>query len=255
MKHVYIEGRGLWTPGFAGPDAWLASERDDTVEKPTVDIVQSRMKRATSVMTRAAVDVVTQAGREADWPLDTFATVFGSCHGEIQIAVEQMVMMQEGSGVVSPARFKNSVHNTAAGLFSIAAKNKGFTTAIAAGEHTFAMSFLEAWALLATGEVDRVVVSVCEEPLPVPITSFSSHVALGVALAFAREPSEKTLGTLGPVHRGEGEALGVPAPWTGHTAEGALRILRALHDGYHGEVSVSEGWAARVEPRSRVEAA
>ncbi|MEM9072990.1 MAG: beta-ketoacyl synthase chain length factor [Myxococcota bacterium] len=255
MKRMFIEGRGLWTPGFATPDAWLDGEADETVVKPLVDIVASRMKRATSLMTRTAVEIVTQAGREAEWELDSFATAFGSTHGEIQIAVEQMVMMQEGSGVVSPARFKNSVHNTAAGLFSIAAKNKGFTTAIAAGPHTFAMSLLEAWGLLATGEVDRIVVSVTEETLPEPIASFSDHLALGAAVALTRERTPRTLGSLGPPSRGNANAPVIDSRWNGHTAEGLLRIFRALADGYRGNVGCSEGWVTHVEPASQVEAA
>ena len=62
------------------------------------------------------------------------ALVFGSCHGEMEIAVAQMEMFQEDKGLLSPARFKNSVHNTGAGMFSIAMINKrggaGKTTAM-----------------------------------------------------------------------------------------------------------------------------
>ena len=164
MERANIDGLALWSPGIPSASAYLAGVIDEAVEKPPVDIIQSRMKRATSLMCRGAVEVVTHAARDAGWPLDSFATVFGSAHGEIRIAAEQMVMMQEASGVVSPARFKNSVHNTAAGLFSIGAKNRGFTTAVAAGNHTFPMALFEAWALLATGEADKVVVSISEEP-------------------------------------------------------------------------------------------
>lgn len=239
---MHIEGRGLWAPGFAGPDAWLRDEPDESARKPPVDIVASRMKRATSVVTRAAVEVVTQAGREAGWPLDSFATVFGSRHGEIQIAVEQMVMMQEDSGVVSPARFKNSVHNTASGLFSISAQNREFTTALAAGPQTFAMALLEASAVLASGTAERVVVAVTDEPLPAPIDSFSDHPPLGVALALSGAPSPRTLGKLDRVRRGDAPRPELPSPWAGHPAAGALALLRALHDGRQGTFWVSPGW-------------
>lgn len=244
MKHMHLTGVGLWSPGIPNADAYLSGAHDESA-KPPVDIVASRMKRATSIMTRTAVEVVTQAARDAQWELDSFATVFGSAHGEIQIAAEQMVMMQEASGVVSPARFKNSVHNTAAGLFSIAAKNKGFTTAVAAGLHTFPMALFEAWALLATEEQSRVVVSICEETLPMPIVGFSDHRAMGVAFALSRA-EEGSRATIGPLHHGEGSANAEPG-FEGHTAEGALRIVRALADGYGGDIALSSEWTVRVD--------
>lgn len=245
MKTMHVRGVGLWSPGIPNAAAYLSGARDDST-KPPVDIVASRMKRATSIMTRTAVEVVTQAARDASFELDSFATVFGSAHGEIQIAAEQMVMMQEASGVVSPARFKNSVHNTAAGLFSIAAKNTGFTTAVAAGLHTFPMALLEAWCLMATGEQTRVVVTICEETLPMPIVGFSDHRAMGVALALSRE-AEGSRGQIGELHHGEGSANAEPG-FEGHTAEGALRIVRALADGYAGDVALSTEWTVRVDP-------
>lgn len=243
-----VEGWGLWAPGFPNAEAWLSRRRDELARKPPVEIVASRMKRATSVCTRAAVEVVTQAGRDAAWPLDSFATVFGSRHGEIQIAIEQMVMMQEDSGVVSPARFKNSVHNTASGLFSIAAQNREFTTALAAGPQTFAMALLEATTLLATGAADRVVVAITDEPLPAPIDSFSDHPALGVALALAAAPSARSRGLLAAVRSGEGPSPELPEAWGEHSAAGALNLLRALHEGRGGSLWVGPGWVAEVAP-------
>ncbi|MCA9583099.1 MAG: beta-ketoacyl synthase chain length factor, partial [Myxococcales bacterium] len=124
------------------------------------------------------------------------ATVFGSTHGEIQIAVEQMQMMHEGDGKISPARFKNSVHNTGAGIYSIATRNKGFTTSIAGGWETFANSLLEAQALLTAGH-ERVIVAVADEPIPVAMDANFHFDGLGAALVLEREPDDaKVLGTL-----------------------------------------------------------
>ncbi len=237
-----IAGVGLWSPGFADKAAFLAGTPDPEVSAPPVDIVASRMKRATSIATRSAVEVVTQAARDASWDLAEFATVFASQHGEIQIAVEQMRMMKEDTGIVSPSRFKNSVHNTAAGMFSIGGKNRGFTTAVAAGDHSLALALLEAWMLLASGEQARVVVSIVEEPLPDPITEFSSHGTMAVALAL-------DLGTGAALGRpvctppGEATAEVVSTPmegFEGHTAEGALRILHALQGGQAARIQLSE---------------
>ncbi|MBX3251007.1 MAG: beta-ketoacyl synthase chain length factor [Myxococcales bacterium] len=245
---IHVTGFGLWSPGIPSVATYLARGRDDAAERPACEIVQSRMKRATSLLTQMSVEVMTQAARDAGYRLDEVATIFGSTHGEIQIAVEQMQMMQEGSGVVSPARFKNSVHNTAAGLFSISAGNRGFNTAIAAGEHTFAMSLLEAWTLLTSGEQARVLVSIAEEPLPPPIARCSEHVALAVALALSTDPagSRATLSCPAP---GEGKRRHVPPAFRGHSAEGALGLLDAIDAGEEGSFALDDGWLVELGPR------
>ncbi|MCU0676996.1 MAG: beta-ketoacyl synthase chain length factor [Myxococcota bacterium] len=262
MPAVYLHGRGLWSPGIPDVAAYLARREDpsaaapadstDRAERPACDVVHPRMKRATSLLTQTSIEVMTQAARDAGFALDQCATVFGSEHGEIQIAVEQMQMMQEGSGIVSPARFKNSVHNTAAGLFSISVVNRGFTTAIAAGEHTFAMSLLEAWMLLADGDVDQVVVSIAEEPLPTPIHDFAPHVALGVALALGTK-AEGALAKVGaPERRRVENGIEVPSRFAGHPGEGALRLLEAVRPMGRAasvtDVALSSAWSVRVEP-------
>jgi hypothetical protein len=247
---VFLHGRGLFSPGVPNVATYLARAEDESAQRPGCDVVHPRMKRATSLLTQTSIEVITQAAREAGFALDACATVFGSEHGEIQIAIEQMQMMQEGSGIVSPARFKNSVHNTAAGLFSISTVNRGFTTAIAAGEHTFAMSLLEAWMLLADGEVEQVVVSIAEEPLPEPIHAFAPHVALGVGLALSTK-AEGAIARLGAPERRGVPPAEVPMRFAGHPAEGALRILDVA--GVARDVALSSAWSVRVEPRVRVE--
>jgi 3-oxoacyl-(acyl-carrier-protein) synthase len=159
-------GRGLWTPGFADAFAWLEGHEDPTVEVPACSFVGGRLLRATSVLTRGLCEGAWQAAQEAGFDPAEAPTVFGSMHGEIQTAVDMLDMLRDGEqGIMSPARFKNSVHNTAAGIYSIATRNRAYTTAIAAGTATFAMCLLEALALLGTDE-ERVVVSVGEELLP-----------------------------------------------------------------------------------------
>lgn len=238
-RSVRLVGQALWSPGFASFDAFRAGERDDSITKPAISLVQSRMKRATSLMTRMAVECVVGAAEDADIALNDCATFFGSEHGEIQIAVDQMAMMQDGDGRISPARFKNSVHNTAAGLFSIAAKNQGFTTAIAAGADTFALSLLEAIATLQAGDADRAIVSIADESLPPPIDRYSEHPAFCIALALAVDAEGPSL-TL-PV-RDDGQPTPLPDALEMHAAGPAYRLLAAWKDGRIGDIALSERW-------------
>ena len=239
-RDVYLHGRALWAPGYANLAAYLAGDADEAVTKPPSKLVGGRMKRGTSPMCRAAIEVVTQAAEDAGFDPAGCATVFGSYHGEIEIAFHQLEMMRDGDGIISPARFKNSVHNTAAGLFTIGAKNTGFTTAIAGGPHTFALSLLEGWALVASGEHDQVVVSTTEEPLPSFVGQWSDHRLLGIAVALGAEPE----GALAKVGVPTPSAEAAPHPevherFAGHVAAPGLAMIRAVEDGWRGPLGLT----------------
>ncbi len=245
---IYLRGHALWTPGFNSLAALLAGEENTELKRPPIALVESRMKRATSLMTRMAVECVAGALTDANIPLSEAATLFGSTHGEIQIAVDQMVMMRDGEGQISPARFKNSVHNTAAGLFSIAAKNRGFTTAIAAGADTFAMTLLEGLALLQTGEAHHAVVSICDEALPDPIHPYAPHGPAAIALALSTEGEAGTHLTLSL--EAQSEPVLSPGPvhprFEGHSAAGAFRLLLAAKERRVGEVALDDRWKVHL---------
>lgn len=239
-RNVYVHGRALWAPGFADLAAFRAGVADDAVTKPPASLVGGRMKRGTSPMCRAAIEVVTQAAADAGFDPATCATVFGSYHGEIEIAFHQLEMMRDGEGIISPARFKNSVHNTAAGLFTIGATNRGFTTAIAGGPHTFALSLLEAWALIASGEHDQAVVATTEEPLPSFLDELSDHRLLGIAIALSADPDGALAKVAVPMPCTE------PAPhpavreaFADHVAAPGLALIDAVDEGWRGPLGLT----------------
>ena len=97
-------------------------------------------------------------------PLSRLRVVVGSAFGELTTLVE-MLEERERDGLLSPLRFQNSVHNSAAGQLSIASKNKAPAMSMAAGNDTVAMVLLEAMTLLALGG-DEVLAIVADEPLP-----------------------------------------------------------------------------------------
>ncbi|MFT5354341.1 MAG: 3-oxoacyl-(acyl-carrier-protein) synthase [Polyangiales bacterium] len=237
--NVHIRGHAFWAPGYPSLDAFIDADKDDAIIRPALAFVDSRMKRATSLMTRMAVHCVDSAIESSGLPKDGCATVFGSEHGEIQIAIDQMAMMQDGEGRISPARFKNSVHNTAAGLFSIAAKNQGFTTALAAGADTFPLSLLEGMALLLAGDAKHAIIVVADEPLPPPIAHASTHTAMAIALALSIEGPGPKLSL--PKAK---QALAGPVPdaFAAHCGAGAFRLLMALREGVRGTVRLNPSW-------------
>ena len=74
--------------------------------------------------------------------------VFASRHAELPRCEQLLGMLARGEPL-SPAAFTMSVHNAAAGSLTILAKCRAPHVSIAAGEETFSMALLEAFAALS----------------------------------------------------------------------------------------------------------
>lgn len=184
MRPLYAYGCGFWTPGVASWRDRAAGLHTGAAEPPC-EAVPSRQLRGTSVVTRASIEALSQAVREAGANLATVATVFGSELGEVQTAVALLAQIR-AEGIPSPMRFKNSVHNAASGTASIAWENKSFSTAIAAGGDLVAMALLEAWAWIDMYGGDAVV-TLAEEEIPAPLPGPRSYPSVAFAFYLSAE--------------------------------------------------------------------
>ncbi|MCK5831600.1 MAG: beta-ketoacyl synthase chain length factor [Methylococcales bacterium] len=90
-------------------------------------------------------------------------TIFSSTHGELAKSFKMMEMI-EGGEEISPTAFSLSVHNSIAGLFSMAYKNKLQSTVIAPGEEGIAAAFIEATGLFDEG-YSEVLIVLYDDPL------------------------------------------------------------------------------------------
>jgi hypothetical protein len=91
--------------------------------------------------------------------------VFVSRHGAIHVAMEIVHAIGRGEPV-SPLLFSHSVHNTQAGLFSIAAGNREASSSIAAEADSFEHGFLDALLHLERDAARPVLLVAADEPLP-----------------------------------------------------------------------------------------
>jgi hypothetical protein len=198
-----------------------------------------------------AVEALTQAAAQGGADLREVPTIFGSAYGEIRTAFDQMDMM-EREGVPSPARFKNSVHNTASGHVSIATGNTRFSTSLAAGSEIFAMCLLEAFAWL---DVHRssIIVSVADEPLPEHLAAAGCYDPLGIAFHLTsdlRAPADG-LGELSDLRRKhrEDSPADLPERLARNPCAAGLFLVEATLRKRSGTVPVETGrggWS--VEP-------
>jgi hypothetical protein len=186
VRPAWVTGVGLWTPGFASPERWASGVPDPGETEPACAVVPARQRRGTSLVTRIGLDVMGQAATRGGADLSTACLVYGSAFGEFRTAIDQLHMMEEPEGRLSPARFKNSVHNTATGILSIAFENREPGTAISGGRSTFAMCVLEALLLLDRGG-GTVVVGVADDSLEEPLCQGPAFAPLGVAICLVAE--------------------------------------------------------------------
>jgi predicted hotdog family 3-hydroxylacyl-ACP dehydratase len=230
---MYVRSVGFFAPGLRDVDAFAAGQGDPEVTSPR-DVLPARARRGVSLVTRMLADVTRQAVERAGFAASSVRTVYASAFGETDAAVALLAMQHQGDGMLSPARFATSVHNTASGLVSIADGNRAFSTAIAGGPDTVAMGLLEAAALFHD-EPMPLVVAFADEPVPAVLDARLGFRPLAVAFGL----SERAEGALAAVvdlgrrarpsspdlARGPG---GDEAPTFANPIERALPLVRAV---------------------------
>ena len=184
MKPAYVRGLGLWTPGFANPEAWCRGEFDPSVDAPEVALLSGPLRRRATGLTRMAVEVLNQATRAAGCDVATAPIVWATSHGEHANAIKILGMMRSGEGKLSPTHFHNSVHNTASGYASIATGNCAPSTTLTGGAELVASAFLEAICHLEAGAEDVVVV-LADEPLLPPFDRGDGTAPLALAFCLS----------------------------------------------------------------------
>lgn len=182
-----LRGVGFWAPGYPDPAAWAARPEpcpEPPEAAPRAELLPPMLRRRTSLLTRMAAEVAQQALRRADLDPARATLVFASVYGEIRTTVDLLAALLEPGAPLSPTKFHNSVHNTAAGYVSIATGNREGNAALTAGRSTLAMGLLEC-ATLCACEGRTAVLVIAEEPLPEPLAAGLRYGPLAAAFALA----------------------------------------------------------------------
>ncbi len=181
-------------PGIFTPEQWaayVAGQLQPSDEAtPSVTFVEPMLRRRLSRLSRQLLAVAKPCAEVAP---GSRAMVFASQHGELTTTVQllQALAKQE---TPSPMGFSLSVHNTAAGLYSIATRDQAPATAIAAGQHTLKAALIEAYGQLHNG-ADSVVMAYAEEPLTAVYAPFADAETplCAIGLCLVKEGSTVTL--------------------------------------------------------------
>lgn len=198
MLSVFMNGVGVYGPGL--PDwnsgrevlASRADYRPTPVDRPPAAVLSATERRRSSPTVLLAVQIAAEAMRAAALPADRTAMVFASSGGDLEIAHDICVALAQDPPLVSPTRFHNSVHNAAAGYWSIATGSRTSATSLSCFDASFTAGLLEAAAQAATRTGPTLLVAYDWPPPPPLHAKRPLSAPFGVALALDATRSAHT---------------------------------------------------------------
>ena len=211
--------------------------------RPAAALMPPRMRGRASPLTAMLAQVVQEATHGAGVDPATLPSVFGSAYGEMATTGALLAQLWAAGGALSPAKFQASVHNTAAAQLSIALHNPRFTTSIAAGYDTVAMSLVEAAAWLAR-HPGQVLVACADEAPSAELQPGVDYPPLAAAFVLdnVSGPGLARLELLSELNVEPG------AKPRENPVAGAVRLASAVLAARRTTVTLHAGYAVRVEP-------
>jgi len=188
-----VAGIGFWTRGLPH---WNAARQfvlhgelpADAAAKPSPQLLAPNERRRAPDTVAVALEVALAACNAGGRDPASLSSVFASTHGDLAITDYMCSTLVHEPRTISPTKFHNSVHNAAAGYWTIGTGAMTAATAISAFDASFAQGLLEALAQLATG-TDAVLLVGYDSTSTGPLSRTSpSEGLLGGALLLVRDP-------------------------------------------------------------------
>jgi len=203
MMRIYVNGVGILGPGFVG---WQNVQRILTgktrydqslaIPDPTPSCLKPNELRRSSPIVRWSLTVAQEAIEQAQVPPQNLATVFTSSGGETDILHNICESLCETDPTLSPTLFHHSVHNAAAGYWSIAVQSQQPSTSLSCYDASFCGGLLEAAVFCTTQNTPVLLVSY---DLPPPHPLFEARPLVNpfaVALVMSSEYVSQSQSTL-----------------------------------------------------------
>lgn len=235
---VSIAGIGMLGPGLPGWEAARPVLRGEQTYIPAPclypppPLLEGPERRRSSPAVRLALEAARQAVAAAGMAAAALPAVFASAMGDGLVTTRLLEVLGDPAQPVSPAQFHTSVHNAAAGYWTIGTRCHEASTAIAAADASFAAGLLKAAVQVVTER--RPVLLVCyDDVLPPPLLEVRGVAApLAVALVLVPATAQAALTLIWEADGGgaatppRGDALA--RLWQDNPAARALPLLEAL---------------------------
>jgi hypothetical protein len=229
---AYVTGIGMLGPGL---DGWQASREPLTGARPYQPVptvlpppalLSATERRRTGRVVRLALAIAAEAVAHANVEAAQLRSVFTSSTGDGQNCHELCETLAEPAPEISPTRFANSVHNAAAGYWSIATSAMQPSTVLCAFDGSFCAGLLEALVQVAVDQ-ERILLVSYDADYPPPMHAKRPVPdAFGTALvltprrepgslarleaALSQEPFERLTGALETLRGGNPAARSLP---------------------------------------------
>lgn len=199
---AWIEGIGVLGPGL---DTWAQARpilagallyQPRPVVVPAALALPPPERRRVGLSAKVAIAVAQEAVANARLDARALAAVFASSAADCDNCDAICRVLASADRHISPTRFHNSVHNVAAGYWSIASGSMTPATALCAYDGSFGAGFLEALTQVAVDGVGTLLVTY-EAPYPEPLHAKRPlPAAFGLALVLMPQPSPQSLARL-----------------------------------------------------------
>ena len=199
---LYVEGIGFWASRLPGWEVARAVLRGEAAApatpqtRPAPALLPPAERRRAPDTVAVSLEVASRACEMAKRDPKLMASVFASTHGDLAISDALCDTLAKTPSLTSPTKFHNSVHNAAAGYWTIATGCLKPYTSLSGYTYTFGEGLLEAasQALSEGGPVLYVAFDI-EAKGPVGTMQPSRGVFAG-ALVLAAEAGDRTLAKL-----------------------------------------------------------
>lgn len=230
-----IEGVGFWATGLPGWEAARAYAHDGVMPtaapaRPAPALLPPNERRRAPETVAVALEVALAACQAAGRDAAALPSVFASTHGDLAITDYMCATLARDPHSLSPIRFHNSVHNAAAGYWTIGTGAMQPATALSAGEASFAQGLLEALVQLDSGE-EAVLLVAYDGPACGPLAAMvPSTGLLGGALVLSRYAPAGAASLHAAFADGHAAPGSEPGPLARHAAGNAMAPMLPLFD-------------------------
>lgn len=186
---IFLHGIGVLGPGIENWASCRNLFKDHLpcgapgTPDPMPSILPANERRRSSEIVRWSLEVAQEAVQNSRLSPKDMAAVFASSGGEVGILHKICQSLASPVPMVSPTLFHQSVHNAAAGYWSIASDSQRPSTSLACYDSSFCGGLLEAATLLVGVQEDLVLFAAYDIPAPFPLNETRPLIA-PFALAF-----------------------------------------------------------------------
>jgi hypothetical protein len=199
---LFVDGIALWAPrlpGWADARTILRGDApapDQPTPRPSPSLLPATERRRAPDTVAIALEVAAAACAAAQVDPTQIPSVFSSSEGDLAISDYMCATLAVDPSQISPTRFHNSVHNAAAGYWTIATGALAPYTSLAAHTHTFGAALLEAAMQVAADDGPVLLVAYDIEAKGPMATVCPSRGLFAVALVLSPRAGEHSVAQL-----------------------------------------------------------